>query len=264
MQTKAQQYLNQAVKDMQDRAGERDQPEGERSMVRTVNAFNAMHGTSLTEVQGWQFMELLKMARSIGGQFRADDFIDGAAYAALAGESAANIDAGTSSKESKFREAIQRNDKQRELEPPFVQMNNKLTQLYAGQKYYIQLTSDTGYHLVTYSGKFHSVNGPSDIWNFEDGRGIPLLRSGVSVFDKLMNEGDISYTKIKLKGKYYMLKLGAAYNISCNSIAGRESARLVFEGIEGDGWSYWRDEFSPECIRYLLDNKNIDFISVFR
>jgi hypothetical protein len=57
-------------------------------MEATINAFNAMFGTNLTEVQGWQFMELLKMSRSRGDKFRLDDFVDGAAYAALAGEAA--------------------------------------------------------------------------------------------------------------------------------------------------------------------------------
>jgi hypothetical protein len=73
------------------RASERD-AEAERSMLSTVNAFNAMFGTNITEVQGWQFMELLEMSRSRGGKFRLNDFVDGAAYAALAGEAAAKDD----------------------------------------------------------------------------------------------------------------------------------------------------------------------------
>lgn len=84
-------FLNQAVKEMADRAASRDTG-AERSMDRAVNAFNAMFGKDLTTVQGWQFMELLKMARSVGGDFRADDFTDGAAYAALAGEQASQKD----------------------------------------------------------------------------------------------------------------------------------------------------------------------------
>lgn len=79
--------LSEASHCIGERAAERD-TESERSMEATVNAFNAMFGTNLTEVQGWQFMELLKMSRSRGGKFRLDDFVDGAAYAALAGEAA--------------------------------------------------------------------------------------------------------------------------------------------------------------------------------
>ena len=83
--------LQNAAAEMRDRAASRDTPEGERSMGRCVKAFNAMFGTELTETQGWQFMELLKMARSAGGAFRLDDFTDGVAYAALAGESEARL-----------------------------------------------------------------------------------------------------------------------------------------------------------------------------
>ena len=83
--------LQNAAAEMLDRAASRDTPKGERSMGRCVKAFNAMFGTELTETQGWQFMELLKMARSVGGAFRLDDFTDGVAYAALAGESEARL-----------------------------------------------------------------------------------------------------------------------------------------------------------------------------
>ena len=83
--------LSNAAAEMQDRAASRDTPEGERSMGRCVKAFNAMFSTELTETQGWQFMELLKMARSVGGEFRLDDFTDGVAYAALAGEGEARL-----------------------------------------------------------------------------------------------------------------------------------------------------------------------------
>lgn len=78
--------LELAAKEMRDRAAYYDAPDGERSMARTVAAFNAIHGTQITEVQGWQFMELLKMARSTQGAPREDNHVDGAAYAALAGE----------------------------------------------------------------------------------------------------------------------------------------------------------------------------------
>lgn len=86
-ETNAVSILSEASDCIGERAAERD-TESERSMKTTVNAFNAMFGTNLTEVQGWQFMELLKMSRSRGGKFRLDDFVDGAAYAALAGEAA--------------------------------------------------------------------------------------------------------------------------------------------------------------------------------
>jgi hypothetical protein len=89
-------FLRTAAATILDRGVQRDtSAEGAqqgRSMAATVAAFNALEGTSLTERQGWAFMQVLKLARSAAsarnGQFNADDFVDGAAYAALAGESA--------------------------------------------------------------------------------------------------------------------------------------------------------------------------------
>ena len=80
--------LEQAASEMRDRAKTYDKPQGERSMAATVKAFAAITGVTMNEQQGWQFMEVLKMVRSNQGAYRADSFIDGAAYAALAGEAA--------------------------------------------------------------------------------------------------------------------------------------------------------------------------------
>ncbi len=84
----AQSILRKAADLIEERAKQRDQPNGEKSMAKTVQAFNAIYGTSLTEVQGWHFMELLKMTRSAYGVYVADDFEDKVAYAALAAEAA--------------------------------------------------------------------------------------------------------------------------------------------------------------------------------
>lgn len=84
----AQAVLRRAADLIEERAAQRDQPTGEKSMAKTVQAFNAIYGTELTEVQGWHFMELLKMVRSAYGQYVADDFDDKVAYAALAAEAA--------------------------------------------------------------------------------------------------------------------------------------------------------------------------------
>lgn len=81
-------FLEQAAREMGDRAATYDRLQGERSMGKTVAAFNALTGHALSEQEGWQFMELLKIARSNQGGYRADSFVDGAAYAALAGEAA--------------------------------------------------------------------------------------------------------------------------------------------------------------------------------
>ncbi len=82
-------FLEKGVKHMKDRAAQRDSEDGERSMKACVDAFNAMFGHNLTETQGWQFMVLLKMARS-RKKFNPDDYEDGAAYTGLAGEAHSN------------------------------------------------------------------------------------------------------------------------------------------------------------------------------
>lgn len=81
--------LQQAKDCLVNRASERDKPNGERSMKSTVEAFNALTGHSLSESNGWLFMLCLKAARAEGGCFKADDYVDGAAYFALYGEAAA-------------------------------------------------------------------------------------------------------------------------------------------------------------------------------
>lgn len=80
--------LENAIKHMKNRAATYDQPQGERSMGKTVAMFNTLADTTMTEEQGWLFMSCLKMVRSQAGKYRADSYEDGAAYFALAGESA--------------------------------------------------------------------------------------------------------------------------------------------------------------------------------
>lgn len=86
---KAPDILTRAAEHMQDRAKTYDKPQGERSMGKTVEAFNAIYGTDLTEEQGWAFMVLLKLVRTSQGAYRADNYEDGTAYFALMGEAAA-------------------------------------------------------------------------------------------------------------------------------------------------------------------------------
>jgi hypothetical protein len=82
----AERILRTAADVMAERGKKRDTGK-ERSMARTVRAFNAVTGLSLTETQGWVFMAVLKLAREASGH-DPDNFVDGAAYMALAGESA--------------------------------------------------------------------------------------------------------------------------------------------------------------------------------
>lgn len=81
--------LLQRAKDLIDNRGkDRDKPNGERSMARCVDAFNAMTDHNLTEVDGWLFMQYLKHSRSQSGSFRQDDYEDDIAYSALRAEAA--------------------------------------------------------------------------------------------------------------------------------------------------------------------------------
>lgn len=80
--------LTDAAATINQRAQQRDQI-AERSMKRTVETFNALTGSDITEEQGWLFMVCLKLARSTNGRtYHRDDFIDAAAYVALAAETA--------------------------------------------------------------------------------------------------------------------------------------------------------------------------------
>ena len=88
-QAEASQILGTAQETLVQRAVNRDSVEtGERSMAAAVSAFNALYGTEVSETQGWMFMVFLKAARARQGEFNLDDYVDGAAYFALAGESA--------------------------------------------------------------------------------------------------------------------------------------------------------------------------------
>ena len=79
-------FLGAALSHLGDRASTYDNPTGERSMGRTVEAFNAITGHKLTEEQGYLFMVLLKAVRSQQGKYKSDSYEDGAAYFALMGE----------------------------------------------------------------------------------------------------------------------------------------------------------------------------------
>lgn len=80
--------LHAAAGHMTDRASIYDAPGGERSMAKTVVAFNALTGHQLSETHGWIMMALLKIARANQGEFKLDNYEDLIAYTALAGESA--------------------------------------------------------------------------------------------------------------------------------------------------------------------------------
>lgn len=82
-------FLEIASQQLRQRGELRDSEGGERSIAKTVAIFNAWTGHKLSEDDGWRFMIALKQAREIQGKFHDDDYIDGAAYFSLLGESLA-------------------------------------------------------------------------------------------------------------------------------------------------------------------------------
>jgi hypothetical protein len=80
----AEDILNLSKKIMEDRGKRRDNGD-ERSMERIVKVFNALTDHNLNEVDGWTFMVVLKLCRERTGA-DLDNWVDGAAYMALAGE----------------------------------------------------------------------------------------------------------------------------------------------------------------------------------
>lgn len=83
----AAELLGRAARHLHDRASTYDKPEGERSMGRTVAAFNAITGRDLTESEGWLFMAVLKQARLFArSDYHSDSAEDGIAYLALLAE----------------------------------------------------------------------------------------------------------------------------------------------------------------------------------
>ena len=90
MTLKAHEFLERGIGHMVDRAKAYDKPDGERSMGKTVAAFSAITGIEISEAQGWMFMALLKLVRSQQGEFKADNYEDGAAYVGLMGEASSH------------------------------------------------------------------------------------------------------------------------------------------------------------------------------
>lgn len=84
---KAAELLGRAAMHMHDRSATYDKPEGERSMGRAVEAFNAITGHKLSESEGWLLLQVLKDVRLFTrSEYHADSAEDCIAYAALKAE----------------------------------------------------------------------------------------------------------------------------------------------------------------------------------
>ena len=88
MKVTAPQLLNKAATIMEQRGKQYDKPDGERSMGRTVAAFNLILGReAITESEGWLLMQILKDVRDRQRATPHPDSIeDGVAYSALKAE----------------------------------------------------------------------------------------------------------------------------------------------------------------------------------
>ena len=85
---KAPDILKKSAQHMLDRATTYDKPEGERSMAKTVQAFNAITGRDITTAEGWLMLAVLKQVRAFQnpGKPHVDSLEDGLAYLALMAE----------------------------------------------------------------------------------------------------------------------------------------------------------------------------------
>lgn len=85
---KSTEFLQAAIDTQVERGEQYDSPEGERSMGRTVQAFNAITGRDLTEAEGWLLLQVLKDVRQWQNpdKYHHDSALDGVAYASLKAE----------------------------------------------------------------------------------------------------------------------------------------------------------------------------------
>jgi len=81
---KATEFLNVAAKHMENRNTIYDSPDGERSMDKTVIAFNTITNHNLSKAEGWLLLQLLKDVRQWSNKkYDTDSAEDCIAYSAL-------------------------------------------------------------------------------------------------------------------------------------------------------------------------------------
>jgi hypothetical protein len=84
-------FLQAAIDVQAERGKQYDAPDGNRSMVKTVQAFNAITGRDLTEAEGWLLMQIVKDVRQWQNpdKYHEDSALDGVAYSSLKAEALA-------------------------------------------------------------------------------------------------------------------------------------------------------------------------------
>lgn len=91
MNNTAPEFLHRAAAILEERGKQYDKPSGERSMLKTVIAFNAVTGKDLNEAEGWLLLQLLKDVRQWQkAEYHADSAEDCIGYAALKAEALAS------------------------------------------------------------------------------------------------------------------------------------------------------------------------------
>lgn len=89
----APEFLHRAATIMEERGKQYNKPGGERSMGKTVAAFNAITGHQLTEACGWLLLQTLKDVRQWQNPtYHEDSAVDGVSYSALKAEALAKGD----------------------------------------------------------------------------------------------------------------------------------------------------------------------------
>ena len=84
-------FLQESMSTLEQRGKDYDQEGGERSMGKTVVAFNAITGKQLTEAEGWLLLQLLKDVRQWSApSYHHDSALDCVAYSALKAEALIN------------------------------------------------------------------------------------------------------------------------------------------------------------------------------
>jgi hypothetical protein len=88
---KANDFLRESAELLEERGKTYDSPDGERSMGRAVQAFNAITTYELTEAEGWLLLQILKDVRQWQNDaYHRDSAEDCVAYAALKAEALAD------------------------------------------------------------------------------------------------------------------------------------------------------------------------------
>lgn len=81
--------LQAGIDAISDRSEYRDEG-GKTSLALTASIFSALTGNDFNERDACLFLAIAKLARSQQGKFHHDDYVDAAAYIALAGEAHAD------------------------------------------------------------------------------------------------------------------------------------------------------------------------------